>query len=38
MEELRLFLYVIVAVVISCVGYTALSLVVWIAGLFSFGA
>jgi len=37
MEELRLLLYVIVAVVIGCVGYTALSIVVWTAGLFSFG-
>ena len=37
MEELRLFLYVIVAVVIGCIGYTALNIVLWMAELLFFG-
>lgn len=35
MEQLQTLVYVLGAAVIGCVGYTALSVIFWIADLFS---
>jgi len=37
MEELKMLLYVVGAVLVGCVAYTALNIILWVASLLSFG-
>ncbi len=35
MEQLQMLVHILAVVVVGCVGYTALSVILWIAGLFA---
>jgi len=37
MEELKMLIYVVGAVLVGCVAYTALNILLWMTELFSFG-